>query len=80
MCLQSRYGHNGDGRLEVNDPVPPSLSGRGLPCSGLGTVPTLWFAQEAPKTVLTAPAVHSDFYWRSEAWVYKSKDWEEYGF
>ncbi|KAL4636259.1 speckle-type POZ protein-like A isoform X1, partial [Arapaima gigas] len=49
---QSSNGHNGDCRLEVNDPVPPSLSGRGFPCSSVRTVPSLRPAQETHKAVL----------------------------
>lgn len=54
LCLQSRHRHNGDRRLEVNDPVPSSLGSWSLPCPGFCTVPTLWSSEEAPKTVLTA--------------------------
>ncbi|CAM4605059.1 unnamed protein product [Leuciscus chuanchicus] len=49
----SCHGHNGDRRLEVNDPVSSSLSGGGFPCACVGTVPPLRLAQEAPKTVVT---------------------------
>ena len=58
LRLQSCNRHNGDHRLEVDDPVPPSLSGRGLPRPRLRTMPALRPATQTPKTVVTAPHCH----------------------
>ncbi|TRZ22199.1 hypothetical protein HGM15179_004905 [Zosterops borbonicus] len=44
--------HNGNCRLEVHDPLPPSLSSRGLSRSGVCTVSTVWHSTQTAKTVL----------------------------
>ncbi|CAM4731796.1 unnamed protein product [Leuciscus chuanchicus] len=45
--------HNGDCRLESDDSVPPSFSGRGVPRSRISPVHPFWSAKETAKTVLT---------------------------
>ncbi|KAK2516146.1 Spopl [Columba guinea] len=44
--------HNGDGRLEVHDPLPPSLSSRGLSRTSVCAVSTVWHSTQTAKTVM----------------------------
>lgn len=54
---QPRRRHNGDSGLEGNDPVSSTLSGRGFPRSGFGSVPSVRPAQEEAQAVLISLSI-----------------------